>query len=86
MLKILKVDTPLIWTAKKGLSAYAAQILFEYDVDIDARNNDGMTDLHWAAKECCLYITGLLLKHNIKDKDEFSSVRGRSRNKKSKGI
>jgi ankyrin repeat protein len=56
-------DTPLMWAAEIGRVS-AAQVLLEYNVDINLKNNDGMTALHWAANNCHLDIAKLLLKHN----------------------
>jgi ankyrin repeat protein len=62
-----------MWAAETG-SVSAAQVLLEYNVDINFKNNDGMTALHWAANNNHLDIVKLLLKYNananIKDKNE----------------
>jgi ankyrin repeat protein len=44
-----EVDTPLMWAAEEG-QIEAVQILLDYGVDINSKNKEGLTALHWAIR------------------------------------
>jgi ankyrin repeat protein len=57
-----EVDTPLMWAAEEG-QIEAVQILLDYGVDINSKNKEGLTALHWAIRTDHLDVAIVLLEH-----------------------
>jgi ankyrin repeat protein len=55
-------DTPLMWAADGG-KIEAAQILLNYGVDINAKNKESLTALHWSILTDHLDVAMVLMEH-----------------------